>query len=113
MQGHVRFDFEGRAEFDGRSGGDRRWFRGRIGQANLRKQRGDMHGLLGPIHEFGHGDFVVERERLARGGRVGRGDAGYLAAETIGDGEKLGEVFPLFLGRLVKRNAEKQFVVST
>src|ERR1700693_3142828 len=33
MQGHVRFDLEGRAEFDGGRGGAGRWFRGRIGQA--------------------------------------------------------------------------------
>ncbi len=107
MQGHVRFNVEWGAKLDGRRGAAGRWFCGRIGQANLRQQRGDMHGLLGPIDEFGHGDFVIESERLARGGRVGCGDAGHLSTEPIGDGEKLGEVLPFFFRRLVKRDAKK------
>ncbi len=105
MQRHVRFDLEGCAKFDGRGCSACSGLCGEIGQAKLRKQGGDAHRLLRPIHQFGLGDFVIECERLTRGVRIGGGDASHLAPEAVGNREKLGEFLPFFFGRLMKGDA--------
>jgi len=66
---------------------------------NLGNARG-LHGLLRPIQEFGHGDFVsrVKARAVAEGS-----DAVTLVTlpRIIGNREKLGEVLPFFFGCLV------------
>ena len=112
MQGHVGFDFEGRAQFNGRRGSTCGGLCGQIGQAKLGKRSGDAYRFLRPIDEFRLGDFVIDGEGLFRRVRVGGVHASHLPAEPVGQREKLGEVPPFLFGRLVKGDAEEKFVIA-
>src|SRR5258707_1367253 len=58
----------------------------------------DADRLLGPVHNSRLCDFVIDREGLARGVRIGRIDTGYLPAEAVREREKLSEVLPFVFG---------------
>jgi len=57
------------------------------------------------------GDFVFDGEGLSGGVGI-EALAEMIFRETVGEGEKLGDLFPFVAGRLMEGDAQQQFIVA-